>query len=272
MGGKCRDKIRVYQSAGGNEPKAVADNAVALVRKYGYTAVKMSPHMPASNTRPYNQVNRMAGERVAAVRSALGKDVDIAVDIHAKFFEVSRAARLARAIEPYEPMWLEEPIRPENAATMAKLAERVNVPLASGECNYTKHEFRTILAAQALDIIQPDVCVCGGLLEMKKIAAIAEANYVMVAPHNPMGPLATVINVHFAACTPNFLILEYHPDDEAPRKDLLKEPLMVKDGYLPLPDAPGWGVELNEEAFRHYPPQPWHRNFEFRADGSVAFI
>lgn len=101
---------------------------------------------------------------------------------------------------------------------------------------------------------------------------MAEANYVMVAPHNPMGPLATVVNVHFAASTPNFLILEYHPDDEAPRKDLLKEPLTVRDGYLPLPEAPGWGVELNEEAFRHYPPQPWHRNFEYRADGSVAFI
>jgi galactonate dehydratase len=272
LGGKCRDKIRVYQSAGGNEPKAVADNATALVRKYGYTAVKMSPHMSGGNARPYNQVNRVAGERVAAVRNALGKDVDIAVDIHAKFFEVSRAARLARAIEPYEPMWLEEPIRPENAAAMAKLAERVNIPLASGECNYTKHEFRTILAAQALDIIQPDICVCGGLLEMKKIAAMAEANYVMVAPHNPMGPVATVVNVHFAACTPNFLILEYHPDDEAPRKDLLKEPLMVKEGYLPLPERPGLGIELNEEAFRHYPPQPWHRQFEYRADGSVGFI
>jgi galactonate dehydratase len=272
LGGKCRDKIRVYQSAGGSEPKAVADQAAALVGKYGYTAVKMSPHMPGGNARPYNQVTRVAGQRIAAVRSALGPDVDIAVDIHAKFFEVSRAARLARAIEPYDPLWLEEPIRPENAAAMAKLADRVNIPLASGECNYTKHEFRPILAAQALDIIQPDICVCGGLLEMKKIAAMAEANYVMVAPHNPMGPVATMVNVHFAASTPNFLILEYHPDDAAPRKDLVTEPLMVKDGYLPLPDKPGWGIELNEEAFRHYPPRPWHRQFDYRADGSVALI
>jgi galactonate dehydratase len=272
LGGKCRDKIRVYQSAGGNEPREVADRAVALVRKYGYTAVKMSPHMSGGNAWPYNQVTRMAGQRVAAVRNAVGPDVDIGVDIHAKFFEVSRAARLARAIEPYDPMWLEEPIRPENAAAMAKLSDRVNIPLASGECNYTKHEFRTILAAEALDIIQPDICVCGGLLEMKKIAAMAEAHYVMVAPHNPMGPVATVVNVHFAASTPNFLILEYHPDDEAPRKDLLKESLMVKDGYLPLPERPGLGIELNEEALRHYPPQPWHRGFDYRADGSVAFI
>ncbi len=272
LGGKCRDKVRVYQSARGDEPKALAEHAKSLVQKYGYTAVKMSPHMPQGNARPYNQVTRVAAERVAAVREALGRDVDIGVDIHAKFFEVRRAARLARAIEPYDPMWLEEPIRPENVAALSKLADHVNIPLAAGECNYTKNEFRAILAAQALDIVQPDICLCGGFLEMKKIAALAEAHYVMVAPHNPMGPVATVVNVHFAACTPNFLILEYHPDDAAPRKDLLKEPLMVKDGYLQVPDKPGFGIELNEEAFRHFPPRPWHRNFEYRADGSVAFI
>lgn len=272
LGGKCRDKIRVYQGARGDDPKTVAEHAKTLVQKYGYTAVKMSPHMPNGNARPYNQVLRMAEQRVAAVRQALGADIDIGVDVHAKFFEVARAVRLAKAIEPYTPMWLEEPIRPENVAAMTKLAAHVNIPLASGECNYTKHEFCTLLAAQALDIVQPDVCLCGGLLEMKKIAAMAEANYVVVAPHNPMGPLATAVNVHFAACTPNFFILEYNPDDEAPRKDLLKEPLLVKDGYIAVSDKPGFGVELNEEAFRHYPPRPWHRNFEYRADGSVAFI
>jgi galactonate dehydratase len=272
LGGRCRDKIRVYQSAGGNEPQQVAENAKRLVEKYGYTAVKMSPHMSKGNADPYNRVTRMAGERVKAVRNALGPDVDIGVDIHAKFFEVSRAARLAREIEPYDPMWLEEPIRPENADAMAKLADRVNIPLASGECNYTKYEFQKILAVECLDIIQPDICVCGGILEMKKIAAMAEANYVMVAPHNPMGPVATVVNVHFAASTPNFKILEYHPDDTSPRKDLLKEPLMVKNGYLELPTKPGLGIELNEEAFKNYPPKPWHRGFDYRADGSVAYI
>jgi galactonate dehydratase len=272
LGGRCRDKIRLYQSAGGAEPQQVAERAKALVEKYGYTAVKMSPHMPDSNASPYNRVTRMAGQRVGAVRKALGPDVDIGVDIHAKFFEVVRAIRMAKEIEPYNPMWLEEPIRPENAKAMTKLSEHVDIPLASGECNYTKHEFRTILDAQALDIVQPDICVCGGIMEMKKIAAMAEASYVMVAPHNPMGPVATTVNVHFAASTPNFFILEYHPDDAAPRKDLLKEPLMVKDGYIPLPAKPGLGIELNEEAFRHYPPKPWRRGFDYRADGSVAYI
>jgi len=272
LGGKCREKVRVYQSAGGNEPRQVAESAKALVEKYGYTAVKMSPHPARGNAQPYNAVTRAAGQRVRAVREALGPDVDIGVDAHAKLFEVSRAIRMAREIEPYAPFFLEEATRPENVEAIRKLSEHVNIPLAGGECNYSKFEFREILAAQALDIIQPDVCVCGGLMEMKKIAAQAEAHYVMVAPHNPMGPVATTVNVHFAASTPNFLVLEYHPDDAAPRKDLLKEPLMVKDGYIPVPNKPGFGIELNEEAFRHYPPKPWHRGFEYRADGSVAFI
>ncbi len=272
IGGKCREKVRLYESAAGATPQQVAEDARRKVEKYGYTAVKMSPHAPGTNALPHNRVTRTAGQRVRAVREALGPDVDIGVDIHAKFFEVSRAARMAREIEPYNPMWLEEPIRPENVAAMAKLADRVNIPLASGECNYTKYEFRQILEAQALDIIQPDVCVCGGLMEMKKIAAMAEAAYVAIAPHNPMGPVATTVNVHFALSTPNFLILEYHPDDVSPRKDLLQEPLMVRDGYIPAPTKPGLGIELNEEAIRRYPPKPWRRGFEYRADGSVAYI
>ena len=272
LGGKVRDKIRLYQSAGGGEPAQVAEAAKRLVEKYGYTAIKMSPHMSGTNAKPVNYVTRMAGQRVRAVREALGPDVDIGVDIHAKFFEVTRAIRMAKEIEPYHPMWLEEPIRPENVDAMQKLAEHVEIPLASGECNYTKHEFRSILNAQCLDFVQPDICVCGGLMELKKIAAMAEAHYVRVAPHNPMGPVATMVNVHFAASTPNFHILEYHPDDESPRKDLLQEPLLVKDGYFPLPTKPGLGVELNEAAIRRMPAKRWRRGFEFRADGSVGFI
>ena len=232
----------------------------------------MPPHPPGMHAAPDNAVTRAAGERIRAVREALGPDADIAVDIHAQFFEPSRALRVARAIAPYRPLRLEEPIRPENVAAMAKLAPHVSVPLAGGECNYTQYEFQPILQAQALDIIQPDICLCGGVLEMKKIAAMAEAHYVMVAPHNPMGPVTNVVNTHFAASTPNFLILEYTPDDAPPRRDLIREAPVVKAGYLPIPERPGWGIELNQEAFRHYPPKPWRRGFGFGADGSVGFI
>jgi len=266
LGGKCRDKIRTYQSAG--TPEA----AKRLVEKYGYTAIKMRPQPDNDNGKPYNEVTRGAAARVKAMREMLGPDIDIGCDIHARFFEVTRAARLAAAIAPYNPMWLEEPIRPENEHAMKKLADRVTIPLASGECNYQRHEFRRLLELGALDIIQPDICLCGGLLEMKKIAAMAEAHYVTVAPHNPMGPVATAVNVHFAASTSNFFILEYHPDDEGVRKDVLKEPLMVKEGYIPLPTKPGLGIELNEEAIKKYPPVSWHRGFAYRPDGSVGYI
>ncbi len=264
LGGKCRDRIRVYTSV----PNAAA--AIQGVQKHGYTAFKTRPE--GINKNPYNQVTRDFGKKMRTMRAAVGPDVDIGVDVHAQFFELSRALRLAKEIEPYNPMWLEEAIRPENAAVMARLRERIDIPLASGEANYTKYEFQKLLAADALDIVQPDLCLCGGLLEGKKIAAMAEAHYVTIAPHNPNGPLGTVASAHFCAATPNFKILEHIPDDEAPRKDLLKEPLAVKKGHFELSSKPGFGVELNEEAFKHYPPRPWHRDFELRPDGSVGFI
>jgi galactonate dehydratase len=272
LGGKCRNKVRVYQSAGGATPRELASNAQALVEKYGYTALKMAPHPPGSQSMPYNAVTRAAAQRSEAARNAVGPDIDLAFDIHATIFEPIRAFRIAEAIKPARPFWLEEPIRMENIDAMASLKHKIEVPLATGESSYTKFEFRQLLEKQAADIVQPDICLAGGIMELKKIAAMAEAHYVVVAPHNPMGPLATMVNVHFAASTPNFLILEYHPDDASPRKDLIKDPILVRNGYLEIPDKPGWGYEINEEAFKRYPPKPWRRGFAFRADGAPDFI
>lgn len=270
LGGRTRNKIRAYQSIGGRTPAEAAESARKMVETFGYTAIKMGIDAPGDM--PWNQALRNSTARVAAVREAVGPDVDIAVDIHTKFVEVHRASALARAIEPYRPMWLEEPIRPENFDAMKKLSDEVNIPLASGESNYGKYEFMQLISRQALDFVQPDICVCGGVLEMKKIAAMAEAQYILVAPHNPMSPLATAVNVHFAASTPNFHILEYAAPVSGPRKDVLTEPIMVqKDGYLPIPNKPGWGVELNEAAFAKMPPVRWSRGTNFRRDGSPYF-
>ncbi len=272
LGGKCRDKVRLYQSAGGRTPAELGENAKRLVQKYGYTAIKMAPHPPGSHSMLYNGVTRAAALRAEAARAAVGWDVDLCFDAHATLFEPIRAFEMAEAIKPVRPLFLEEPIRMENMDALASLKHKVEIPLATGECLYTKFEFRRILEKEAADIVQPDICLAGGIMEQKKIAAMADAHYVVVAPHNPMGPLATMVNVHFAASTPNFLILEYHPDDTSPRKDLIKDPILVKDGYLSIPDKPGWGYEVNEEAFRHYPPKPWHRGFAFRPDGSPDYI
>jgi galactonate dehydratase len=154
---------------------------------------------------------------------------------------------------------------------MASFKRQCPIPVATGECLYTKFEFRDLIAREAADIIQPDICLMGGLLEMKKVAAIAEANYVVVAPHNPMGPVATAVNVHFAASTPNFAILEYNPDDRPPRRDVVQEPMVVKDGYIELPTKPGLGIDLDESAFEKYTFRPWRRTNPIRPDGSIGF-
>ena len=271
-GGKCRDKVRVYQSVGGATPAALAESAKQLIGKHGYTAIKMAPHPGRAQSMPYNAVTRAAAQRAEAVRQAVGPDIDLGFDLHAIVFEPYRAAAIAEALKPARPFFLEEPLRMENIDALADLRAKAQIPIATGECLYTKFEFRELLARHAADIVQPDICLAGGFLEQRKIASMAEAHYVMVAPHNPMGPLATMINVHFAACTPNFLVLEYTPDDASPRKDLVKDPILVKDGYLPIPDKPGWGYEVNEEALRRYPPKPWRRAPAYRADGAPDFI
>jgi galactonate dehydratase len=271
VGGKCRDKIRVYQSPGGETPEKLAENAIKLIENYGYTALKIGPLPPGYQAMPWNQLLRAVEARVRAVREAVGDDIDIGLDPHAALFEVSRAMELCQVVAPYRPMFVEEPLRPENYDALLKLSQQVNVPLATGEMLYTRHEFRDLLKLQAVNIIQPDICLTGGLWEMKKIAAMADAHYVSVAPHNPCGPLATAVNVHFAASTHNFLILEYHADDASPRRDLVDEPIKLINGYLEIPEKPGWGIDLNEEALGKFPFRSWHRPFHWREDGALSY-
>lgn len=271
LGGKCRDWVRVYIHAHGATPEELAENAVARLERYGCTAVKVGPQPPESDRLPGAAVARAAVARLEALRRALGDDVDIAVDPHAKIFEPIRALQLAQALKPYNPFFFEEPLRPENIDALADLRRQADVPIATGEMLYTKYEFRDLLVRGAADIVQPDICCAGGLLEQKKIAAMAEAFYVPIAPHNPVGPVATAVNVHLAACTPNFLILEYLPDDVPGRRELVDEPMRLVDGHLELPTRPGLGIDLNVDAFPDFPHRRWHRAFPLRADGSIGF-
>lgn len=272
LGGATRDKIRVYQSPHGSTPEELADHAQALIERYGYTAIKISPQPPRSEKLPWNLLLQDVDARMRAVRERVGAAIDIGVDPHARIFEPVRAYQMSEVLAQYNPFFIEEPLRPENIDALGELKAQMRVPLATGEMLYTKYEFRDLLVRNAADIIQPDICCAGGILEMKKIAGMAEAFYVTVAPHNPMGPVATAVNVQLAAAIPNFCILEYIPDDTGPRADLLKEPLQVVDGYIPLPAKPGLGIELNEAAFEKYPPKPWRRALAYRPDGSIGYI
>jgi galactonate dehydratase len=270
LGGRCRDRIRVYRAVGGATPQSLAIEARRAVDE-GFTAVKMSPQPPESERLPWGGVLRGVAQRMEAVRKAVGDAVDVGLDPHARIFEPYKARELTEAVRPYRPMFVEEPLRPENIPALAALRREVGVPIATGEMLYTKYAFRDILAAGAADIIQPDLLICGGLLEAKKIAAMAEAHYVTVAPHSPLGPVSTAVAVQFAASTPNFLILEYQPDRSGPSRDLVRKPLVLEDGHLRIPDQPGMGVELNEAAFAGKPLKPWRRALVVEPDGNIGY-
>ena len=270
LGGRCRDKIRVYLGIGGLTPAEAAAAAVDAARQ-GFTAVKMSPFPAEPEKMPWSQVLKGAAAKLEAVRRAVGDDMDIGLDPHARLFEPYKALELAEAVAPYRPMFFEEPLRPENIDAMGQLKDKLPIPLATGEMLYTKYEFRDLIAARAADILQPDIVLCGGLLETKKIAAMAEAHYLTIAPHNPLGGMSTAVSAHFAASTGNFLILEYRLDTVGPNSKLLKKPVPLDDGYLLIPETPGLGVEVNEAAIKNHPLRYWRRPLVIEPDGNIAY-
>ncbi len=273
LGGQVRDKVRVYRGIGGRDGQEVAERAHKLNEEYGFTAFKTSPYKLDPDANRWGRVCREAARYFEDIRKHTPDDWEFAFDPHAKIFEPILALQLANALAPYDPLFYEEPLRPEHMPAWSKLRAQMQVPLATGESLYGRFEFLNLLACQGADIIQPDICVCGGLLEMRKIAALAEAHYVSVAPHNPMGPLATAVNVHFAAAQPNFKILEYMLPSESNWHRWVDDPYLPVDGYLELrPDRPGLGVEVNEEAITDNEYVHWERSSPLRPDGSTGYI
>jgi galactonate dehydratase len=272
LGGAVRDRVRVYQGLGGKDGREVTENGLKLQEDWGFTAFKMGPFRLDINTHRWGQVCAAAAFHFEDIRKHCPPDWEIAFDPHAKIFEPIRALQLANALAPFDPYFYEEPLRPEHIPAWAQLRSQMQVPLATGECLYTRFEFLDLMAAKGADIIQPDVCVCGGLLEMRKIAAIAEAHYVSVIPHNPMGPVATAVNVHFAAATPNFQILEYILPLNSEWKDWVDDPYLPKDGHLELRDRPGLGIDVDEEALVGQDLPHWQRTCPVRPDGSTGYI
>ena len=264
LGGAVRDRVRMYTHLGGGDMKAVyeAQNAddpepmVNLAREVvarGYSAVK-ALLTPPTESLSSNVDFRRAETLMAALRDALGPDIDIMVDCHGRHFPAN-AAEFCRILAPYKPYFIEEPVPPENVNAMAEVRRLSPVPIATGERLVTRFEFRELLEKQACHIIQPDLCHCGGLWEAKKIAAMAETYYVGVAPHNPLGPVANAAALHFALSTPNFLIQEDMLTDVPWRWDVVKHNLKTENGYWLPCDDPGLGVEVDEEAAKKHPFQ-----------------
>ncbi len=264
LGGACRDRIRMYAHVRGVSPEEAATHARECVAA-GYTALKtgVGP-MPARMIESPAFVEFVA-ERFAAIRAAVGNQVDVAIDFHGQI-SPALAIRLARALEPYHPMFIEEPCLPENVDAMVTVARSTSIPIATGERLFTKWGFREVLEKQAAVVVQPDLCHAGGILETKKIAAMAEVYYAGVAPHNPLGPISLAACLQVDACIPNFLVQEQVSLGEG----YLKQPFQLVDGYIPLPTAPGLGIELDDDVIAGLQGHDWHSPHLFHEDGSVA--
>jgi galactonate dehydratase len=264
MGGACRERIRLYAHAGGGTPEAAAASARDRMAR-GFTALKTG-----LGQCPVRIIDTMACvegvvERFAAMREAVGKEVDIAIDFHGEV-SPAMAIRLAQALEPYYPLFIEEPCLPENVDTMVTVARSTSVPIATGERLFTKWGFRQVLEKQAASVLQPDLCHAGGILEGKKIAAMAETYYAAVAPHNPLGPISLAACLQLDACIPNFLLQEHTTLGEG----YLKEPFRLVDGCIPLPTRPGLGIELDDEVMVDKLGHDWKNPQVWHDDGSVA--
>ncbi len=262
LGGACREKIRVYAngwSGGAGTPEGYAERALQVVAR-GFTALKFDPFPGPWRTHISRQAEEQAVETVRVVREAVGPDIELLIEVHRRLAPM-HAVRVAQAIEPYRPFWYEEPVSARNVDALAACRRDIRLPIVTGEELYTKAEFREVFEKQAADIINPDICNCGGLLELKEIAAMAEPYFVTVSPHNynstTIGLAATL---QLAACIPNFLITEYFVNFEERGAEITVEPLRVDNGYIALPQGPGLGVELRQDVLERYP----YREFPLR--------
>jgi galactonate dehydratase len=271
LGGPCRSKIRVYANGwggGARSPEALGEAARRLVDQ-GFTAMKFDPFPNPWREFIDRDQERQAVAAVRAVRQAVGPKIDLLIEVHRRLAPM-HAVRVAKMLEEFEPFWYEEPVSARNMDALAAVKKAITLPVVTGEELYTKAEFRKVFEQQAADIINPDICNCGGILELKEIAAMAETYSVVVSPHNynstTMGLAATV---QLCACIPNFLITEYFVNFEEIGKEVAVNPLVQQDGYITLPTAPGLGVEMNEAALlrRGYQEFPLRRIRQYSEEG-----
>ena len=269
MGGKTREKVRCYMHVNGDTPEALAAEAVSAV-KAGFTAVRFSAFGPEFWLhRSYSEWTDEAVRRVGTLREAVGSGIDICIEIHRQMNPAESIA-LGRRLEQFHPYFYEDPMLPDSPGVMGLIQEQCNLPIATGERFTSIFEYQQLLERRACAYVRPDLCLCGGLTGCKKVASMAEAHHVKVIPHNPLSPVSTAACVQLDACIPNFALQEYTGESEPPKSELLVEPIKLKDGYLIVPEGPGLGIELNEEAIAKYPFKDKVLETPLGIDGSVA--
>ena len=267
LGGPVRDRIRVYSAVAGPSPGEYAANARSVVAK-GFTAVKMTPFPD-----PVRYIDTPAlvddvVARVAAVREAVGSGVDVAIDFH-RAVSPAMARVLVKELEPLRPMFIEEPTHPENVDALLEITRSTSIPIATGERNTTRWGFREICEKKAAAVLQPDIRHCGGILEMRRIAAYAEVHYIALAPHSAADAVGVAASLQAMAATPNFLIQEF---GGGTGEGLFTEPLRFEDGFVALPEGPGLGIEIDPEGLEAHRITDWPLRAMRRSaeDGSVS--
>lgn len=257
LGGKHRDRLPCYANgwfSGAREPNEFAQKAEVAVGM-GFKALKWDPFGSA-----YLRITRAERNKaiaiVRAVREAVGPDIDLMIEGHGRF-NVPSAIAVAEDLAPFGPYWFEEPIPPESIDALADVRRHSPIRIATGERLYEPERFRELIEKGAADFLQPDICHVGGLMEAKKIAALAHMRFLPIAPHNPMGPVGNAMTMHLAAAIPNFELLETMAFDVPWRAEIVREDLILKNGDMLVSDAPGLGIDIDEEACAQYPHKPY---------------
>lgn len=259
LGGPTRDRVRVYAHVGNDPERLKAKKAE------GFTAFKTGVlNSTKSGVVAPKEFISAAADAFAALRQAGGDQVDIGIDFHGAI-SPQNAKLLIKALEPFQPMFIEEPIQCQDVDGMAEIARGTHLPIATGERLYTKWAFREVLEKRAATILQPDLCHCGGIMEARLIAGMAEAFYASMAPHNPLGPISLACGLQLAASIPNFLCQEQVNLGDG----YLKKPFQVEQGHIALPDGPGLGIEIDENLLADKIGHDWRNAETFAEDGSV---
>ncbi len=270
LGGNCRDKIRLHLLGGGSTPETMYDAAKAAVEE-GFTALKFDPVVGGFQDMTVDRLVKTARDIVAAAREGGGPDLDLIVEVHRKLTPMNGIV-LESALAPFNLYFIEDPIQIDTITTQAELAKRMTTPLAIGERNVSIWEFRELLEAGGPQYVRPDLGLAGGISHCKKIAALAEAYHSAVVTHNFLGPLITAASLHLDTSIPNFITQEYTKGDESEAFAVYKVTYQREGGYIPIPEAPGLGIELDDSLIEKHPYQPMNTGTTpLREDGSVAY-
>ncbi len=275
LGGHVRDRLLVYEWLGGDSAEEVA-KAAEHAREQGYQAFKINYPQEFRPLETPAAVDRVV-ERIAAVRDAVGEDALVGLDFHGRVSK-PMARELIRRVEPYQLMFVDQPLLPEHRDSFGSISDGTAVPLSTGERLYSRHEFKSILVDDAVSVIQPDVTNVGGITEMRKLASMAEVFDVAVVPHCPLGPVAFAASLQVGFCSQNVVLqeqdLELHDPESSRRLDLLEDPDVFgfEDGYVDRPTGPGLGIELDEDVVRERAQTQvnWNNPVWHHEDGSLA--